>query len=154
MSARLPIEPVRKTLDLRCGQASAFERFSAGIAKWWPLAVHSVGGGDAVHCAIEPKVGGRVFERLASGSEEIWGTVLAFDPPRRLAFTWHPGRAAERAQEFDVSFASTGAGTTVELEHRGWEKLGEQAARHRADYNTGWDFDFGQRFRDFAEATA
>jgi hypothetical protein len=30
-------------------------------------------------------------------------------------------------------------GTRVDLEHRGWEKLGERAAEARQGYSQGWE---------------
>ena len=39
--------------------------------------------------------------------------------------------------ELEVRFPSQGAGTLVELEHRGWERLGEVAEEARASYGEG-----------------
>jgi hypothetical protein len=38
----------------------------------------------------------------------------------------------------ELRFTDNGFGTRVELEHRGWEMLGERAAEVREGYNTGW----------------
>jgi hypothetical protein len=38
-----------------------------------------------------------------------------------------------------VRFVPDGDGSRVELEHRGWERLGEAAAEAREGYDTGWD---------------
>jgi hypothetical protein len=81
----------------------------------------------------------------------IWGTVIAWEPARRVAFTWHPGREPESAQEVEVRFVTTEAGTRVELEHRGWERLGETARATRDSYDQGWDGVFGDCFRRAAE---
>ena len=40
--------------------------------------------------------------------------------------------------ELEVRFTRQGEGTLVELEHRGWEGLGEIAEEARASYGTGW----------------
>lgn len=126
---------------------AAFRLFTEGVGRWWPLATHSVAEADAVACAIEGRVGGRFFERDRDGNEHLWGTVTAWEPPRRLAFTWHPGRAAEGAQSVEVRFSDAGGGMTlVELTHTGWEKLGEKAATVRESYEKGWDFVFGECF--------
>lgn len=55
-----------------------------------------------------------------------------------MVFSWLPGRDASTAQEVELSFTDNGFGTRVELEHRGWEMLGERAAEVREGYNTGW----------------
>lgn len=133
-------EPLRKSVTVRRPPPAAFRLFTQGIASWWPLASHSLTGADAASCAIEGRPGGRVFERSRLGRPLIWGHVLAWEPPRRLVFSWHPGREAETAQEIEVSFRDAGDGATlVELEHRGWERLGAEAAEAREDYDSGWD---------------
>ena len=51
----------------------------------------------------------------------------------------HPGYAAgQPATEVEVRFRARGGATVVELEHRGWERLGERAEEARASYSTGW----------------
>jgi hypothetical protein len=37
-----------------------------------------------------------------------------------------------------VTFTADGTGTRVDLEHRGWERLGEVAAEAREEYTQGW----------------
>ena len=85
--AQFPVPPIVKTVVVRAAPERVFALFTEDFARWWPLArVHT--GPDPVECAIEPRVGGRVFERAADGRETPWGTVLAYDPPHRLAFSW------------------------------------------------------------------
>lgn len=117
--------------------------------RWWPLSrVHT--GPDPVDCAIEPRVGGRVFERASDGRETLWGTVLAYDPPHRLAFSWIVQLSAEQAQLVDIRFTPAAGGTRVELIHSGWEKLGEAAVSRRERYDRGWGTVFEQHFADYA----
>ena len=85
--AQFPVPPIVKTVTVRAAPERAFALFAEEFARWWPLSrVHT--GPDPADCAIEPRVGGRVFERSADGRETAWGTVLAYDPPHRLAFSW------------------------------------------------------------------
>jgi uncharacterized protein YndB with AHSA1/START domain len=50
----------------------------AGLRHWFPSQVE-----------LEPRVGGRIaFRDDPNMPEETSGTVLAYDPPRVLAFTW------------------------------------------------------------------
>lgn len=141
------LAPVRKAVRVKASVEAAFRLFTAGINDWWPLASHSVCEKDAASCAVEGRVGGRFIERARDGKEHVWGTVTAWEPPVRLAFTWHPGRAAEGAQSVEVRFSDAGGGLTlVELTHTGWEKLGDKAATARESYEKGWDFVFGECF--------
>lgn len=139
MSEATRIPPVEKTLSVPWPPAEAFDRFAGRIGEWWPLATHSVGRERARTCAIEPRVGGRVYETLDDGTEHVWGTVTAWEPPSRLAFTWHPGRDPGTRQEVEIAFRPEAGGTLLELVHDGWERLGERAAETRAEYSPGWD---------------
>jgi uncharacterized protein YndB with AHSA1/START domain len=145
--------PLRKTVTVRRRTASeAFEVFTGGIGRWWPLARFSVGQERAKTCAIEPRVGGEMYEVSVDGERSVWGKVLVFDPPARLVVTWHPGRGAETAQEVEVRFSDTAEGALVELEHRGWAVLGDQAKDTRSGYADGWDEVLGSFYRKAAEA--
>ncbi len=135
-----PVQPpLRKIVIVPWSQEAAFRRFTTGIDTWWPRSTHSVGQERAVSVALEERVGGRIYEQLDDGSVSVWGTVLRFEAPSELAFTWHPGREPETAQEVSLIFTGTPEGTKVELTHSGWDVLGESAAETRADYDRGWD---------------
>ncbi len=139
--------PLVKTVRVPIGPEAAFELFTRGLARWWPLATHSVGEANAIDCRMEEGVGGRILERDRDGSEHIWGTIRDWQPPQYLSFTWHPGRSADTAQTIDVRFAATGdGGTIVTLAHSGWDAYGERAATMRANYDSGWNFVLGERF--------
>jgi uncharacterized protein YndB with AHSA1/START domain len=145
------VPPVVKAVTVRCAPAVAFRRFTADLGSWWPLATHHVMD-DPRSCALEGRVGGRLFERDGAGLESVWGIVEEWDPPRRLAFTWRPGRPAEEGQRVEVTFTPAAGGTRVELVHSGWEKLGEAAAARRDSYDKGWVTVFERRFADYANA--
>ncbi len=131
------VPPVVKTVSVRAAPAQAFDYFVRDLARWWPLAQFHTGP-DPVDCAIEPRAGGRVFERAADGRGTLWGTVLDYEPPHRLTFTWIVGLSAELAQLIEIRFVPQGSGTRVELTHSGWEKLGDRAAALREGYDRGW----------------
>ncbi|HVE97834.1 MAG TPA: SRPBCC domain-containing protein [Mycobacteriales bacterium] len=131
------IAPVRRSVTVVSDPGTAFRVFTEEMAAWWPLLTHSVGGADAVGVTVEPRVGGRVVERLRSGAEETWGTVTEWSPPTRLGLTWHPGRAPSEETRVVVTFSAVGAETLVELEHTGWESRADGAAIQR-NYDEGW----------------
>jgi uncharacterized protein YndB with AHSA1/START domain len=138
------IAPIRKSITVSLRPEAAFRRFTEGIAGWWPLATHSVSETADASCAIEGRIGGRIFETGPDGAEHLWGTVTGWEPPRRLAFTWHPGRADDTGQEVEVTFRPAGMATQVDLVHTGWERLGGKGARMRAGYDAGWDVVLGR----------
>ena len=147
-----PIAPVEIDVVVPCDPARAFDYFTRDIARWWPLATHSCAEEDAASVAFEPRPGGRLVETARDGTEHPWGTVSAWEPGRRVAFSWHPGRDPATAQWIEVAFRPNPAGTRVTLLHGGWESLGERASASRDGYLTGWRIVIGERFRDFCLA--
>jgi uncharacterized protein YndB with AHSA1/START domain len=129
--------PIVKRVEVRCGPDRAFDLFTRRIAEWWPLTSHSVYGDESADVVLEPGVGGEIVETSRSGATQTWGTVTAWEPGRRLAFSWHPGIPLDESTDVEVRFIPRGAGTLVELEHAGWERRRESAER-RASYEVGW----------------
>lgn len=132
-------DPVSKETVVPLSPSEAFSLFTAGIAAWWPLETHSVGGEDALGVVFEQHAGGRIYELGEDGEETLWGRVKVFDPPRGVLFSWHPGRQPGTAQTVEVRFERARGGTLVRLEHWGWERLGDDAFETRAHYLSGWD---------------
>jgi hypothetical protein len=138
MTAESLFEPVRKSIEVACGPAAAFRLFTEEIDSWWPLATHSVAGETSVACFFEGREGGRIYETSEDGTTHLWGTVTIWEPSARVVFSWHPGREADTAQEVELRFIGIASGTRVELEHRGWEVLGDRAEETREGYENGW----------------
>ena len=134
-----PIEPVVVAVEVGRGVEEAFRVFTAEIAAWWPVADHSVEPDRVEAVVLEAGVGGRPYERWHDGGQADWGRVLAWEPPARLLLSWQPNPDRPAPTEVEVRFLAVEAGRTrVELEHRGWERLGELAAQARDSYRDGW----------------
>ncbi len=120
-------------LDLR----RAFDLFTSGIGTWWPFQEFNYSGGRTRSVHLEPRAGGRFFEGLDDGSELIDGAVLAVDAPHRIVFTYRaPTYTADT--EVEATFAGRGTETEVEVQHRGWERLGTAAREQRDGHAQGW----------------
>jgi len=135
--------PLLKAVTVKAAPEQAFRRFTEELGSWWPLRSHSVGEEATETVLMEGRVGGRIVERIRGGREAVWGTVTVWDPPRRVAFTWHPGREPATAQDVEVRFTPLGDRTQVELEHRGFERLGQLARKARRGYPLGWTYVLG-----------
>ena len=110
----------------------------ARIGQWWP-ADHTVSGEDGLTVVLEPRLGGRIFERTRDGVEHDWGEVTAWEPPGRLVYLWHLRRDRADATEVEIRFIERGDATTlVEIEHRGWERLGAEGEAWRDRNHGGW----------------
>ena len=49
---------------------------------------HNMLAVDIAESVFEPRVGGRVYDRGVDGTECQWGRVLAYEPPKRIVFSW------------------------------------------------------------------
>jgi uncharacterized protein YciI len=142
------IPPIHKEILVDADPATAFEVFTARIGRWWPLAGFSVYGADAT-VAFED---GQIVEHAPDGAAAVWGTVSRWEPPVCLAFSWHPGQAADQASQVEITFAAADGQTLVTLEHTGWEVFADPAAA-RAEYDQGWPAVL-DRYRSYAAAPA
>ena len=141
------VTPLTKTVTVNRPPEEAFRIYTEGIATWWPLETHSPSQ-KAETVIMEPREGGRLYERTRDGEEVDWGEILVWEPPHRLVHSWHLGGPA--ATEVELRFRPEGDGTLIELEHRGWERHGDRAADLRMQYDSGWDFVFGERYAGVA----
>jgi uncharacterized protein YndB with AHSA1/START domain len=144
MTSQASLEPVVRSVQVELPVEEAFELFTAGMSTWWPLHVHSLavdtfeGRVKAERVVFEQREGGRIYEVMSDGKEGSWGTVLQWEPPARVVFSWKPNLSDDPPTEIEVRFRATAEGTEVELEHRGWERLGAAASPRRERYETGW----------------
>ncbi|MBA2751939.1 MAG: SRPBCC domain-containing protein [Actinobacteria bacterium] len=132
------IEPLRLSLVVGCSCEAAFRTWTERTGLWWPTDHTATGDADSV-VTFEPFVGGRVYERTPGGSEVDWGRIVVWEPPRRLAYLWH--LRVDRADATDVEITFTvdeGDHCRVEIEHRGWERLGDLGLRRRDANQQGW----------------
>jgi uncharacterized protein YndB with AHSA1/START domain len=153
---------VRKEITVEASQARAFDVFTREHGVWWPLATHHIGSAPAETAIIEPRAGGRWFERAADGGECEWGRVLVWDPPGRLVLAWEISADWRHDESIDteveVRFVSLGpALTRVELEHRQLDRYGTAAEQMRGIFDSegGWTGIlrlFASRARDSAKA--
>ena len=131
------IEPIRLEVLVRLSLEDAFSQFTSRMTAWWPTQRFTFGPGRSPEVLMDPYVGGRFYERYQDGEEFTIGEVLAWEPPRRVVFTWR-GRWSD-ATEVSVSFtANEPLVTRVQLEHSHWERLGGQGLELRNQYASGW----------------
>jgi uncharacterized protein YndB with AHSA1/START domain len=130
------VNAVRAEVLVEAPIAGAFHVFTDEMASWWHPD-HHILDGEVAEMVVEPRVGGRIYDRGVDGRECEWATVLAYEPPHRFVFSWNittdwkveTDRA--RTSEVEVRFTPDGpARTRVELEHRnldrhgpGWERM-------------------------------
>ena len=137
----MSVDPALASLELsvvvKAPVVEAFELFTSRMGEWWPLDVASYGGDRAREIFLEPRVGGRFFERFTDGDELQVGTVTVCQPPRLISFTWV---TADWLGEtvVDVRFSPEADGTRVDLSHHGFERIGPVGPDVAAKFRNGW----------------
>lgn len=150
----MTIKPVVKTVTVNASPERTFEAFTANMGQWWPKG-HTIGAAPFEAVVMEPRAGGRWYERAADGAETNWGKVLAWEPPRRFVLAWQI--SADWAYdpnlmtEVEVRFEPNADGTAVTLEHRRLELFGERAQAMADQFDGGW-VGVIQHFVDFVGA--
>jgi uncharacterized protein YndB with AHSA1/START domain len=135
---------VRRSVTVDVDRERAFAVFTEGLDTWWNRAYH-IGAAEMETAVIEPRQGGRWYEKGVDGSECDWGHVITWAPPGRVVLAWQingqwqydPGLVTE----IEVTFTEESASRTrVDLEHRYLDRFGDAAAQMRAVFDSegGW----------------
>ena len=142
VSQRIAPAAIRKTIDVKAPIDRAFAVFAAHMGEWWHKE-HSIARDTTqVDVVIEPRSGGRWYEKGADGSERPWGRVIAYDPPSRLVLAWQLTREFVYDPDYEtmveVTFEETADGTRVHFEHRDLERMGPDAVEMLEGMDGGW----------------
>jgi hypothetical protein len=128
------IEPLRMSFVVACPADHAFSTWTGKASSWWPIE-HTVPHEPGTKIVFEPRQGGRISERTPGGREINWGEILEWDPPR-----WHIATELANASEVEIVFHELpDSSTRVEIEHGGWDRLGEIGTAWRDANHAGWD---------------
>ena len=129
---------VRKNVRVSVPIERAFSAFVEQMETWWP-ATHHIAPTPFETIFVEPRAGGRWFERDAAGNECLWGHVLAWSAPHRVVLSWHLGPDwkfdpdREKSSEVEIRFTAEGPSQTlVDLTHSRLERHGEGYEQMRA----------------------
>jgi uncharacterized protein YndB with AHSA1/START domain len=130
------IEPLTASVTVGAPRERAFELFTEEMGTWWPREF-SWSQDKLEAIGIEPHADGFAYERGPRGFTLHWGRVKAWDPPARFVFTWQiaadrtPQPDPERSSEVEVRFHEENGATRVAVEHRDWERHGDDAREYR-----------------------
>jgi uncharacterized protein YndB with AHSA1/START domain len=136
---------VRKVVTVQAPPEVAWRVFTEQMSTWWPLLTHKIGDTRAIEAVIEPRAGGRWYERGEDGSTCDWGRVLLWEPCSRLVLSWEITanwrHEPSLKTEVEVRFIADGRDRTrVELEHRRLDLYGAHRDQMRGvfDSEKGW----------------
>lgn len=135
---------VRTAVAVPASAQRAFDAFTADLAGWWMREFTWSGPEALVDIGIEPAPGGKAFEIGPYGFRLDWGRVLDWQPPERVRFTWQigPDRVPvpdpELGSEIEVTFVPSGPDTVVTVDHRYFDRHGQDAEGYRDALTAGW----------------
>jgi uncharacterized protein YndB with AHSA1/START domain len=131
-------DALRISQEIRCTPEHAFAVWTTRLSTWWPTG-HSASGDPDTVVTLEPRLGGRIYERTPDGTEFDWGEVIEWSPPHRLAYRWHIAWDVERATDVLLTFVDLGNDRTrLDIVHSGWERFGEESETWRTANSGGW----------------
>ena len=140
---------VRRSVVVEAPVERAFAFFTNDIGEWWDPDKHLLEE-PLAEMIFQTHVGGHIIDRGVNGGENRWGTVLVFDPPTKVVFSWDIDLGWQietnpaRRSEVHVTFSAAGDGRTlVELEHRHLDRHGDgwETMRDAVDSPKGWSLD-------------
>ena len=130
------------TVEVPCDPDTAFEIFTRDIGAWWKRGTYYWNDADrGLEYRLEPQVGGRLVEvyDLETGEGFEIGRVLAWEPGKRLVFTWRQGNwDPTESTDVEVRFEPSASGTLVTVEHGGWERVPSADRSQIEGYGEGW----------------
>ncbi len=155
MTTSAATTPVRLQIVVDAPIERAFHVFTDDFGSFKPRD-HNLLSVPIAETVLEPRVGGHIYDRGEDGSECRWATLLAYDPPNRVVFSWNISpqwqleKEASKRSEVEVRFiAEASARTRVELEHRHIERHGDgwEGVREGVAGEGGWPL-YLQRYAD------
>ncbi len=139
-------ETIRHHVVVNAPLERAFRVFTEQFGDFKPRE-HNLMTVPIVETVFEPCVGGHIYDRGEDGSLCKWASVLAYEPPNRIVFTWNIGATWQleadpaKRSEVEVTFTAESAEVTrVELEHRHIERHGDgwEAVARGVGGDGGW----------------
>jgi len=148
---------VSTAVDVDAPIERAFHVFTAEIGTWWDDDKHILDA-PLAEMVFEPYVGGNIIDRGVDGSECRWARVLAYDPPRRICFSWDINTRWQietdpaKTSEIEITFTQTTPGRThVALTHRHLDRHGDGWQSMREAVSSGWSL---TRFAEIAQQSS
>jgi uncharacterized protein YndB with AHSA1/START domain len=127
-----------------------WQSLTAGISEWWPKAFYV--GTSPKRFAIEPEVGGRVFEDWGDGEGGLFGVVTVFEANRMLQWAGDMsadfGGPARSVTTFRLSPTRHGKSTTLAFRDTPYGLLSDGAVQGLQE---GWSFLLNACFKPFLE---
>jgi uncharacterized protein YndB with AHSA1/START domain len=149
----ITVAPIIQRVVVNVPREKAFDLFTSKMTDWWFVG-RGIGPNPFKEIVIEPRRGGRWFERAEDGAETNWGEVLQWDRPSRILLAWRIDASWKFDPELEtlleIKFDAVDPNSTqILLEHRNLDRLGESARETIEGMDSGWA-SLLKRFADLA----
>lgn len=140
---------VRRSILIQAPPGRVWQEFESfdRISGWFGL-------GHELH-RFEAKLGGQVDMSVSIGGEQrhFGGPVVVLEREREVSFesNWRAPHAWPVTTFFTLRLTPLYGGTTVEIFHHGFERLGATAADSLQAYEEGWDIKHLKALREIIE---
>lgn len=148
-----PTAHTKFDLELAIGEpvSKVWDAFVENASLWWPPTLYSVV--EPQGFVVEPRVGGRLYERCASGEERLWFKVVSIEPQRSIGLS---GQLCSPfgppvISQWRVEFVPTEHGTLVRIAE---DLIGDANASAGTATRAAWQTVFGAGLREYVEAQA
>ncbi len=108
MTAEAEATSVRHRVLVEAPIERAFAVFTEGFGDFKPP-THKLLAVEIAETVLEPRVGGRLYDRGVDGSECHWARILAYEPPHRIVFSWDIGPRWQVENELARLVVASGA---------------------------------------------
>lgn len=128
MNARVEV-----ALQVAAAPERAFDVFTRETDLWWrPSPLFGFTPREPGRVSFEGEEGGRFIETRGGGRVFEIGRITAWEPGRRLAFTWRQATFAPgQMTQVEVRFDAIGDRTRITVIHDGWETVPDgHVAKH------------------------
>jgi uncharacterized protein YndB with AHSA1/START domain len=130
---------IKLEIEINKPASVVWTSLTAGIGEWWPKAFYV--GTSPKRFAIEPQVGGRVFEDWGDGEGGLFGVVTVFEANRTLQWAGDMsadfGGPARSVTTFRLTPSSNGKTTTLAFRDTPYGLLSDGAMKGLQE---GWSF--------------
>ena len=123
------LEPIRLERSLPVSPEMAFAAFTERIGEWWDPA-YSADPATFTGAVLEGREEGMVYGLHSDLGEVSWGRIAAWQPHRRLAWSWTLAQDAAHPSLVEVTFEPEEEGSVMRLSHGGWN-AGNARYRHK-----------------------
>jgi len=149
-SAQFRTLDIKLEVEIARPADAVWRSLTGGIHDWWPKAFYV--GSAPKRFAIEPQVGGRVFEDWGGGEGALFGTVTVYEENRMLQWAGDMsaefGGPARSVTTFRLKPSADGKSTVVAFRDTPFGLLSDGAMKGLVE---GWQFLLTACFKPFLE---